>query len=225
MVLSEKLNISLIEVVKSAGITLKRSGNKYIGLCPFHQEKTASFFVFDNNRYKCFGCGESGDVINFVQKIYNLSFVGALKHLGLSGRKHSGRRNIGISSVYRPKKLLKHIAKKRNDWVTRYCIYVSDMLHVTKRLMHRGIKPDDLDFYASLISAISTWEYQREILIHGDDNAIDGLYGEFQKFYKMNLSLDRDTYQGYREKFAIKRGITKDVLQKCIGETNDRCRN
>lgn len=50
-------------------------------VCPFHNEKTASFHVNSNNTYKCFGCGEFGDVINLVQKLYNYSFVEAVRML------------------------------------------------------------------------------------------------------------------------------------------------
>jgi DNA primase len=66
-------------------VTLKRQGNVYKGLCPFHNEKTPSFTVRpDIGTWRCFGqCGEGGDVFKFVQKIENLSFVEALERLAL----------------------------------------------------------------------------------------------------------------------------------------------
>jgi DNA primase len=65
-------------------VTLKRAGRNLKGLCPFHNEKTPSFQVNpDIGVWKCFGCGEGGDVIKFVQKIENLSFVEALERLAL----------------------------------------------------------------------------------------------------------------------------------------------
>lgn len=66
-------------------LNLKRKGsNKYVACCPFHNEKTPSFTVFTKTQtYKCFGCGEHGDVINFVQKIEGTDFKGALKILDL----------------------------------------------------------------------------------------------------------------------------------------------
>lgn len=51
------------------------------GLCPFHQEQTPSFHIAKNNRFKCFGCGESGDSITFVMKDQNLNFIQAVKKL------------------------------------------------------------------------------------------------------------------------------------------------
>ena len=71
-----------IEDVISSYVTLKRSGRRLIGLCPFHREKTPSFSVNkDNNYYHCFGCGAGGDVITFIEKIENVDYVDALKIL------------------------------------------------------------------------------------------------------------------------------------------------
>lgn len=63
-------------------VALRRSGNRYIGLCPFHQEKTPSFHVDSENQfYHCFGCGAGGDVLSFVMKQRSLSFIEAVKYL------------------------------------------------------------------------------------------------------------------------------------------------
>lgn len=68
--------------VVSKYVHLKKAGASYIGLCPFHNEKTPSFSVsVQRGIYKCFGCGEGGDVINFTMKIENLSFADAVKKL------------------------------------------------------------------------------------------------------------------------------------------------
>ncbi|MFN3650260.1 MAG: DNA primase [Armatimonadota bacterium] len=69
-----KLRTDLVELI-SATVTLKRSGSRYKGLCPFHQEKTPSFTV-DGERglFKCFGCGTGGDCFKFVQLRDGLSF-------------------------------------------------------------------------------------------------------------------------------------------------------
>ena len=80
-----------VEVVKATadivalveGYTrLRKSGARFVGLCPFHQEKTPSFGVSpDRGSFKCFGCGEGGDAIAFVEKLENLDFVGAIEFL------------------------------------------------------------------------------------------------------------------------------------------------
>ena len=65
-------------------MTLKRVGSTshYKGLCPFHQEKTPSFSVRRDHQYfKCFGCGEGGDVFTFVMKRDNLTFYESMVSL------------------------------------------------------------------------------------------------------------------------------------------------
>lgn len=63
-------------------VRLRKSGSTYKGLCPFHQERTPSFTVSPaRGTFKCFGCGEGGDAISFVQKTENVDFVGAIELL------------------------------------------------------------------------------------------------------------------------------------------------
>lgn len=71
----------IVEVVGDY-VKLKRSGRSWKGLCPFHDEKTPSFHVTpDLGIYKCFGCGESGDVFNFVMDMEGVGFVEAMRSL------------------------------------------------------------------------------------------------------------------------------------------------
>jgi len=79
----EKVRASIdIVAVISGYVSLKKRGRTYVGLCPFHTEKTPSFHV-DSGRqtYKCFGCGKGGDVFNFVMEMKGLSFPETLKEL------------------------------------------------------------------------------------------------------------------------------------------------
>ncbi|MBK6900292.1 MAG: DNA primase [bacterium] len=63
-------------------VTLRAAGTNFVGLCPFHREKTPSFNVNPHRQiYKCFGCGEGGDVISFLMKLQGLSFPEALEVL------------------------------------------------------------------------------------------------------------------------------------------------
>jgi len=63
-------------------VDLKKAGKEYKALCPFHDERTPSFYVVpDKGFYKCFGCGESGDAFGFLMKRGGLSFVDAVKHV------------------------------------------------------------------------------------------------------------------------------------------------
>lgn len=63
-------------------VELKKSGTRFLGLCPFHGEKTPSFSVHSGQQFfHCFGCGESGDVFSFIMKYHSLDFPEAMKTL------------------------------------------------------------------------------------------------------------------------------------------------
>src|SRR6476660_2806785 len=73
--------IDIIEIISSF-IRLKKRGVNYIGLCPFHNEKSPSFTVSPSKEiYKCFGCGKSGNSIGFLMEHEKYSYVEALRWL------------------------------------------------------------------------------------------------------------------------------------------------
>ena len=77
-----KDRLDIVDVV-SQYVILKKKGQHHWGCCPFHKEKTPSFSVNPaRGIFKCFGCGESGDVISFTEKYFNLDFRGACEMLG-----------------------------------------------------------------------------------------------------------------------------------------------
>ena len=101
---------SSIDIVKVIGeyVRLKRIGatGRYLGLCPFHQEKTPSFNVNQTRQfYKCFGCGVGGDVLKFVMEIDGLTFPEALKLLaernGIPMPKRTEYSDAGIEAARR----------------------------------------------------------------------------------------------------------------------------
>ena len=76
-----KSKIDIVSIL-SEHLDLKKSGRNYKALCPFHSEKTPSFMVSQELQiYKCFGCGEGGDVYDFLQKYEGMDFYEALKYL------------------------------------------------------------------------------------------------------------------------------------------------
>ncbi|EDT87108.1 DNA primase [Clostridium botulinum] len=81
-VVQKVIELNDIVDVISGDIKLKNSGRNYFGLCPFHHEKTPSFSVSqDKQIYKCFGCGEAGNVVTYVMKTKNVAFPEAIKIL------------------------------------------------------------------------------------------------------------------------------------------------
>lgn len=94
----------LVEII-SAHVALRKSGKTFIGLCPFHNEKTPSFHVYpDKQLWHCFGCGEGGDVFSFVQKIESLTFPEAVEQLA---------RKVGITIERSDKAAREYSEKER----------------------------------------------------------------------------------------------------------------
>ena len=76
-----RATVSVADVIQQY-VALRRVGRNWIGLCPFHGERTPSFNVREETgRYRCFGCGASGDVFKFVQEIDHVDFVTAVEQL------------------------------------------------------------------------------------------------------------------------------------------------
>ena len=76
-----KAKNDIVEVI-SEYVTLKRSGRSFLGLCPFHSEKTPSFNVNQSKQFfYCFGCGAGGDIFSFLMKLENLEFIEVARRL------------------------------------------------------------------------------------------------------------------------------------------------
>lgn len=73
----------IVDII-SEYVSLQKRGKNYIGLCPFHKEKSPSFSIQqDKQMYHCFGCGEGGNVISFIMKYRNMEFIDAVKILAM----------------------------------------------------------------------------------------------------------------------------------------------
>ncbi|MHC1693327.1 MAG: DNA primase [Sphaerochaetaceae bacterium] len=76
-----KSKLSIVEIVSNY-LTLNRKGDRFWGLCPFHNEKTPSFSVLpDRGFYHCFGCGKSGSMFDFIMEMEHLTFPESVKYL------------------------------------------------------------------------------------------------------------------------------------------------
>jgi DNA primase len=81
-VIEEVLSKTDIVDLVSSYVKLKRSGSSYMGLCPFHNEKSPSFSVSGQKQlYHCFGCGKGGNAITFVMEYENYTFLEAVEML------------------------------------------------------------------------------------------------------------------------------------------------
>ena len=109
-------------VIESYGVTLRKKGTNYVGLCPFHKEKAPSFTVNPKtNLYHCFGCDAGGDVIGFICKKEGVSFREAVEKL--QGRK--------IEPAQKPEKKAKIMAPESSINRTHLLNRVVSFYHKT----------------------------------------------------------------------------------------------
>ncbi|WP_421762730.1 CHC2 zinc finger domain-containing protein [Ekhidna sp.] len=92
------------DIVEHIGryVTLKKVGKNYRGLCPFHDEKTPSFYVSPHGFFNCFGCGEKGDIITFESKYNKRDFVNSLESI-------TGEKAVSTTFKVPQKKKLKDV--------------------------------------------------------------------------------------------------------------------
>ncbi len=131
----------IVDVI-SERVRLKKSGRNFTGLCPFHNEKSPSFSVSQEKQiYKCFGCGEAGNVISFVMKDRNMSFLDAVKYL-------ADRANIslGLESKEKNKNAeRKEVLYKVNVEAAKF--FFSNLMNTPSAkeyFLNRGIKEETI---------------------------------------------------------------------------------
>lgn len=107
--------------VVSNYVSLKKTGSSYVGLCPFHNEKTPSFSVSPQKGiFHCFGCSEGGNVIHFLMKIENISFVEAVEKLAQRAGISLPSPNKGDSAAYAAKIKQKETIYEINKAAARF---------------------------------------------------------------------------------------------------------
>src|SRR6478736_2662754 len=124
-------------------VALKRVGRSWVGLCPFHAERTGSFHVRDETgRYKCFGCGAGGDVFRFVQDVDNLDFVAAVEKLAAKAGIQLRYTTGGESRERQRRKQLVEVVDKAVDWFHSRLLSSPDAREARDYLRRRGLAGD-----------------------------------------------------------------------------------
>lgn len=122
-------------------VDLKRMGKYYKGLCPFHSEKTPSFTVTpDKGLFHCFGCGASGNLITFVMKYNNLSFIDALKYLAERAGVSMDRDDKSDRSAQNLKKLHNNLKDFAKDLFQKF-------QNIKDYVNKRGFSEKELDLF------------------------------------------------------------------------------
>lgn len=161
----------IVDII-SESVRLKKAGKNYMGLCPFHNDKSPSFSVSTEKQiYKCFSCGEAGNVLTFIMKYKKLTFLEAAKYLADKANiplQIEGQEN---SRVTKKKELL----YKVNVDAARY--YFANLQNFTtgkEYFLKRGMKEDTIkrfglgyahDSWKGIINFLRTKGYKDDLLL------------------------------------------------------------
>ncbi|MFM9111805.1 MAG: DNA primase [Actinomycetota bacterium] len=134
--------VSLVDVVQGY-LQLRRVGRNWVGLCPFHAEKSGSFNVREETkRYRCFGCGASGDVFTFVQEMEHVDFVGSIEHLANKVGMQLTYTNAGQGKDRQRRKRLVEVMNSAVDWYHERLLTAPDARAARDYLRERGLAGD-----------------------------------------------------------------------------------
>ena len=164
----------IITVLQNEGIELRQRGRHLWGRCPLHQERTPSFVVNpEKQKFHCFGCHASGDVIDFIVKFKVLSFPDALRYLGISG----GFREIKSDLLELKKRKL---IRKFRRWEQLYRRAICELLRLANRIDLFVETPKDFEIKSigEMYLKKFIYEYNISILNGDDDKAKFELYKE-----------------------------------------------
>ncbi len=137
-----RTTLSIAEVIQPY-VALRRVGRNWVGLCPFHAEKTGSFNVREETgRYRCFGCGKAGDMFTFVQEIDHVDFVASVERLaakaGVQLRYTTGGEG---KDRLRRKKLIEGM-DQAVEWYHQRLLTAADARPARDYLRSRGLSGD-----------------------------------------------------------------------------------
>ncbi|NWJ44586.1 MAG: DNA primase [Chloroflexi bacterium] len=194
-----KRRLSVVDHI-SARVPLKKSGKNYKGLCPFHGEKSGSFFVFPQTEsYYCFGCHESGDVFTFTMKTEGLEFNEALEMLAkragvdLPEREPQIAPDPEIQSQQQLKERLKEINAAAAIYFSHLLLKSNEGQAARDYLAKREVTPKAVELFG-LGYALDSW-----------DNLFKHLTakGRFspQELVQAGLVGERENGDGYYDRF------------------------
>jgi DNA primase len=134
--------VSIVDTVQQY-VALKRVGRNWVGLCPFHAEKSGSFNVREETgRYKCFGCDKGGDVFTFIQEIEHLDFPGAVEHLAAKAGIQLNYTTTGQSKERARRKQLVEAMDEAVEWYHQRLLHDPDARAARDYLRRRGLAGD-----------------------------------------------------------------------------------
>jgi DNA primase len=137
-----KASVSIVDVVGEV-VALRKVGRNFVGLCPFHAEKTASFNVREEiGRYRCFGCDQSGDAITFVERTRHVDFVGAVEYLAAKVGMQLAYTTSGQTAERQRRKRLVEAMAAAVEWYHQRLLHDPEGRPAREYLRSRGLHGD-----------------------------------------------------------------------------------
>lgn len=173
-IITEIRNRAQIIDIVSELVVLKRTGKDYKGLCPFHTEKTPSFHVNpEKNIFKCFGCGEGGNVFVFVQKTKQVNFVDAVRFLA---------QKTGVQLIesradqegYDRRSAMLMLYQQAAEYYSRLLTESDEGAHARDYLVNRGIDANTIERF-KLGYAPMAWDGLLSYLIEANKSSPETL--------------------------------------------------
>ena len=137
-----RASLSISEVIQQF-IALRRVGRNWVGLCPFHAERSPSFNVREETgRYKCFGCGAAGDAFTFIQEMEHVDFVSAVEQLAAKAGITLHYTSGGESKDRQRRKQLVEAMSTAVEWYHQRLLTADDARPARDYLRKRGLAGD-----------------------------------------------------------------------------------
>lgn len=175
-----KTKLDLVEEIGLV-VALHKSGKAFQGLCPFHNERSPSFYVFvETQTWRCFGCNEGGDIFSFVEKQQNLEFRDALLYLaekaGVALDEQPGRDPQEARETHARKERLRKLNEDALLWFHQQLLRSHEAAEARAYLQGRGISSESVMAF-SLGYAPERWDGLSNYLLkqgYSEDELVDG---------------------------------------------------
>ncbi|KON67381.1 hypothetical protein AKG34_21415 [Peribacillus butanolivorans] len=193
-----KASVSLLEIVQEH-VVMKKAGKNFQGLCPFHNEKTPSLFVNEQKGiWKCFGCGKSGDVINFFAEINNYNNKQSIKVLS---------NRLGLNNTGKYKKQVEELIKKRaadreneKKFTAAMAMLINELEHtinILKEITSHFKKIEEVDAYSDIYHELSNLTY-----LYEQTEYISNSFEENEMYFKL-----KEEYLSYKPLLSYMGGM------------------
>lgn len=153
----------LLTTIENEHIEVKKSGNRYVTLSPFRNERHPSFFIYpDTQRWYDFGMGRGGDVIDFISLYKGLSFKDALKCLGISTDRPTPE---AIKKI----EYKREIVKRFKQWCNNYHNDLCRLFRTLQKAKSKAKTIEEVEALTNFYHRESKWLNRIQILIDGTD--------------------------------------------------------